>query len=158
MSVLSVKNAEPIRVFEDADSCSMTSVNFIKHDEVSDERTLGRDGCNNNYSQVIVSNMRGQLNLFDLRKQETKPTATFMSIGNEHVSSTACVDRHAEDVVPDQVGVICTARHPTQAHIVCSGAQDGSLTFWDLRCQGKSAMTVLKGHEQAVNEASTARA
>ena len=31
------------------------------------------------------------------------------------------------------VGVTSLATHPTQAHIVASGASDGSIAFWDLR-------------------------
>ena len=50
-----------------------------------------------------------------------------------------------------KIGISSTAKHPTQRHIVASGSQDGTITFWDLRSV-KHPMTVLQGHERAVNE------
>ncbi len=79
--------------------------------------------------------MRGQLKLFDLRTPDNAPSATY--------SSSGC----------DQAGVSCMCRHPTQPHIVCSGAQDGKVSFWDLRKE-RLPVSVFKGHNQAVNAVS----
>jgi WD40 repeat protein len=109
------QSAEPVRKYDKADSCSMTDVAFIKHDE------------------ILTSNVRGQLKLFDLRSQSDAPVHTSMLSGG------------------DQVGVTCLSTHPTQTHIVATGSSDGSIAFWDLR-QERHPVTILKGHEQAVSE------
>ena len=51
--------------------------------------------------QVVTSNMRGQLKLWDLRSNQQQPATTFL------LSS-------------DQVAVTCLARHPTQVPFLLS--------------------------------------
>ncbi len=80
--------------------------------------------------------MRGQLKLFDLRSRDDSPAASYLSSECGHEG---------------QAGVSCLCRHPTQAHVVCSGAQDGRIAFWDLR-QERLPVSVFRGHEQSVNE------
>ncbi len=87
--------------------------------------------------------MRGQLKLFDLRSRSSSPSATFAS---------------NTEMTADSPGVSCSCRHPTQPHLLCTGSQDGRITFWDLRraagSGGTPVVSVFRGHEGAggVNE------
>ena len=86
------------------------------------------------HDEVLTANVRGQLKLFDLRSQSESPSRTSLLTAGD----------------ASAVGVTCLATHPTQAHIVASGASDGSIAFWDLRGDAHP-VTILQGHEQAVN-------
>jgi len=114
MNLLNYKQRPAVRVWDHADSCSITDVTFTKA------------------SEVVTSNMRGQLKLWDLRSNQQQPATTFL------LSS-------------DQVAVTCLARHPTQCHILVSGGDDGVLGVWDLR-QGKYPVTLLSAHQSPVSE------
>jgi WD40 repeat protein len=48
----------------------------------------------------------------------------------------------------EQTPLQCVARHPTQHHIVATGAYDGVLSVWDLR-QEKFPVTPLEAHSAA---------
>jgi len=87
------------------------------------------------HDEILTANVRGQLKLFDLRSQSESPSRTSLLTSGD----------------ASAVGVTSLATHPTQAHIVASGASDGSIAFWDLRGDAHP-VTILQGHEQAVNE------
>jgi len=114
INLLNSKQRPAVRVFDHADSCSITDITFTRA------------------SEVVSSNMRGQLKLWDLRSNQQQPTSTFL------LSS-------------DQVAVTCLARHPTQCHILISGGDDGVLGVWDLR-QGRYPVTLLSAHQSPVSE------
>lgn len=114
INLLTSKQRPAVRVFEKADSCSITDITFTRA------------------SEVVSSNMRGQLKLWDLRSNQQQPTSTFL------LSS-------------DQVAVTCLATHPTQCHILVSGGEDGVLGVWDLR-QGRYPVTLLSAHQSPVSE------
>ncbi|VEN52397.1 unnamed protein product [Callosobruchus maculatus] len=67
-----------------ADSCSIHSALFLKHDE------------------ILTSNLRGQMKVWDLRNSRDQPSNTFMLSG-------------------DQVTSTCLTCHPTQRHLLISG-------------------------------------
>lgn len=144
--LLNIKHPKPVRVYDEADGCSLNAVTFIKQDVVSELEInicLGAPlllifGTDLNPfssfdSQVLTANMRGQLKLWDLRAASDEPVTS--------------------SVLPsdDQIEVGCLSTHPSQTHIVCSGSSDGTIAFWDLR-QERHAFTVLKGHDKAVTE------
>jgi len=116
MNLVNARQRPTVRVWENADSCSITDVTFTKA------------------SEVVSSNMRGQLKLWDLRSNQQQPSNTFL------------LSSH-------QVAVTCLARHPTQCHILVSGGVDGVLGVWDLR-QGKYPVTLLSAHQSPVSEVS----
>lgn len=79
-----------------ADSCSLNCVTFLKHNE------------------VLTSNSRGQMKVWDLRNSEDSPISTFMLSG-EHVMAT------------------CLVNHPTQQHLLLAGDEEGTNTPINLR-------------------------
>lgn len=78
---ISIKN---IVLTEDADSCSINCVIFSKHNE------------------ILTSNLRGQMKIWDLRSDSNEPNSTFMLSG-------------------DQVTPTCLTFHPTQRHLILAG-------------------------------------
>lgn len=115
INLLNSKQRPAIRVFEHGDSCSITDIIFTRS------------------SEVVSSNMRGQLKQWDLRSNNAQqPVRSFL-------------------LSTDQVSVTCLARHPTQSHILVSGGQDGVMAVWDLR-QGKYPVTLLSAHQSPVSE------
>lgn len=74
---------------DDADSCSIHRVIFIKHNE------------------ILTSNLRGQMKIWDLRSNNKVPNITFMLSG-------------------DQVTPTCLAYHPTQRHLIIAGDDLGN--------------------------------
>ena len=82
-----------LKVYDKADSCSITSLTFTKTNE------------------LVSSNMRGQLKLWDLRSNVQTPVS-----GCDQGS-----------------GVTSLASHPTQSHVLMSAGRDGVLAVWDLR-------------------------
>ena len=83
MFILSPKSGQPIKSYDQADSCSLTSVLFTKNDEVA------------------AGNMRGQLKVWDLRAREEDP-ANVCVLSNEQIGIT-CVAKH-----PTQTHILCT--------------------------------------------------
>lgn len=53
----------PVRTIRKADSCPMTCVAFLKHNE------------------VVTGNLRGQLKMWDLRAPDNVPLSSFMASG-----------------------------------------------------------------------------
>eukprot|EP00096_Caligus_rogercresseyi_P002866 TRINITY_DN15201_c0_g1_i1.p1 TRINITY_DN15201_c0_g1~~TRINITY_DN15201_c0_g1_i1.p1 ORF type:complete len:373 (-),score=79.15 TRINITY_DN15201_c0_g1_i1:21-1139(-) len=83
--VINPRSMQSIKTYENADSCSLSALQFVKHDE------------------IVTANMRGQMKLWDLRSSQTStPSATFFSSNTEQVGIT-CVSRH-----PTQSHVICS--------------------------------------------------
>nr|ACO15127.1 Nucleoporin Nup43 [Caligus clemensi] len=83
--VINARTMQSIKTYEKVDSCSLSAVHFVKHDE------------------IVTANMRGQMKLWDLRSSEgSHPSSTFFSSNTEQVGIT-CVSRH-----PTQSHVICT--------------------------------------------------
>lgn len=115
INLLAGQQKKPFRVIENADSCSLLCVDFLRHNE------------------IITSNIRGHMKLWDLRNDEDTPATTFM--------------------LPDQLKTEATdiTHHPTQRHIVAAGGGDGSLTVWDLR-QSTYPISQLMAHDQAISE------
>ncbi|XP_023012732.2 nucleoporin 43 [Leptinotarsa decemlineata] len=99
---------------DDADSCSIQCVIFLKHNE------------------ILTSNLRGQLKIWDLRSSSNNPNSTFMISG-------------------DQVTPTCLTYHPTQRHLIITGDDLGALTTWDLR-HNTYPVNVLNAHEGAISE------
>ncbi len=77
--------------------------------------------------QVISVNSTGQMKIWDLRQPASQPTRVFLLAGEK--TALHCIDRH-----------------PTQAHLVAAGGQDGVLNFWDLR-QEKFPVTLIASHK-----------
>jgi len=111
INVLVSTQRSPVKVFEKGDSCSITSLAYTRT------------------SELVSSNMRGQLKIWDLRSNSQTPVTT-SSQGS---------------------GVTCMARHPTQSHILIAGGGDGVLAVWDLRSSTHPA-TLLSAHKAALSE------
>ncbi|CAB4068770.1 NUP43 [Lepeophtheirus salmonis] len=116
--VINARTKQSIKTYEQADSCSLSAVHFVKHDE------------------ILTANMRGQMKLWDLRSSETSsPSTTFFSSNTDQVGIT-CVSRH-----PTQSHVICTggsgcAVSEVQFHLqspdhIFSCSQNGDIWHWD---------------------------
>lgn len=82
--------------------------------------------------EVITVDSSGQLKVFDLRQTSGEPAQTYSVSG-------------------EQTPLQCVTRHPTQHHIVATGAYDGVLSLWDLR-QEKFPVTPLEAHSAAIWE------
>ena len=63
--ILNPKHGRPIKTYENADSCSLTSALFVRNDE------------------LVVGNMRGQLKLWDLRSRDDEPSSTCVLSNNQ---------------------------------------------------------------------------
>merc|ERR1712055_966296 len=98
---------------DEADCCSLTAIISVYS------------------SNYLVGNMQGQIKLWDVRADETKPTK--------------CLN------TADQCRVTCLTQHPSQLHIVASGGGDGKVCIWDLR-GGNQEVSVLNAHTDAVSE------
>jgi len=85
IAFIKISRKEPDRIIDKADSCSLTSVDYVKHHE------------------VITANMRGQLKIWDTRSQTDKPSRIFHVSGD--VVSVQCVTHH-----PTQPQVIATGQ------------------------------------------------
>ncbi|KAL1508944.1 hypothetical protein ABEB36_003758 [Hypothenemus hampei] len=113
INVLTTQSSDVIRSI-DADSCSIQCVIFVKHNE------------------VLTSNLRGQMKIWDLRCGNNKAASTFM-LSSEPVMAT------------------CLTFHPNQRHIILAGDEMGALTTWDLR-QNTLPVNILNAHEGAITE------
>eukprot|EP00088_Acartia_fossae_P045734 TRINITY_DN4928_c0_g1_i1.p1 TRINITY_DN4928_c0_g1~~TRINITY_DN4928_c0_g1_i1.p1 ORF type:complete len:350 (-),score=88.49 TRINITY_DN4928_c0_g1_i1:159-1208(-) len=114
VNILNVRQSNPVKVYDSADSCSINDIVFPRS------------------SELLTSNMRGQMKLFDLRSNKQEASSVYM-LSN------------------DQVAINCLAKHPSQGHIVITGAENGLLAVWDLR-QGKHPTTILSAHKAPVSE------
>ncbi|KAG8245999.1 Nucleoporin Nup43 [Homalodisca vitripennis] len=74
INLLSTREEGITKIYDDADSCSLCSVCFLKHNE------------------LLTGNSRGQMKIWDLRSGDDKPQSTFMLSG-EQVGAT-CVTPH----------------------------------------------------------------
>ncbi|ELU18713.1 hypothetical protein CAPTEDRAFT_166049 [Capitella teleta] len=86
---------------------------------------LKRDEC-------ATVNSSGQLKVWDLRQSQDVPRASRLFLPSNSASGERCA-------------LNCITNHPTQAHIVATGGQDGALSIWDMR-QEKFPVTVLSAH------------
>ncbi|KAJ8980098.1 hypothetical protein NQ317_008559 [Molorchus minor] len=114
INLLTAQSKNIIQRIGDADSCSIHCVIFLKHNE------------------ILTSNLRGQMKVYDIRSSNTAPSNTFMLSG-------------------DQVTPTCLTYHPTQRHLIVAGDELGSLTTWDLR-QNTYPINVLNAHEGPISE------
>ncbi|CAH1175603.1 unnamed protein product [Phaedon cochleariae] len=114
INLLNAKAPKVLRRIDDADSCSIHCVIFLKHNE------------------ILTSNLRGQMKIWDLRSQNNVASSTFMISG-------------------DQVTPTCLTYHPTQRHLVVTGDDLGALTTWDLR-NSTYPVNVLDAHDGGVAE------
>jgi len=111
INILVATQRNPVKVFEKGDSCSITALAYTRT------------------SELVSSNMRGQLKSWDLRSNSQVPVA----VSNQGA------------------GVTCFSRHPTQSHILVAGGCDGVLAVWDLRSSGHPT-TLLSAHKAALSE------
>lgn len=74
VNVLNGRRGEIIHTIKEADSCSLHSVCFIKHNE------------------VITGNIRGHMKIWDLQSSENKPAASFLLAGDELAAT--CIIHH----------------------------------------------------------------
>ncbi|XP_050304526.1 nucleoporin Nup43 [Anthonomus grandis grandis] len=116
INVLNAQSENIVRTIDNADSCSIQCVIFIRHNE------------------VLTSNLRGQMKVWDLRSNSNKAASTFMLSG-------------------DQVTPTCLTFYPTQRHIIIAGDELGALTSWDLRVN-TYPVNVLNAHEGSISEIS----
>jgi len=114
VNVLNIRQRNPVKVFEKADSCSINDIVFSRS------------------SDILTANMRGQMKLFDLRSNKQEASSIYL-LSN------------------DQVSINCLSKHPSQGHIVITGAENGLLAVWDLR-QGRHPTTILSAHKSPVSE------
>ncbi|KAJ8934095.1 hypothetical protein NQ318_004976 [Aromia moschata] len=114
INLLTAQSQNAVRTIANADSSSIHCVIFLKHNE------------------ILTSNLRGQMKVWDLRSSSDKPQSTFMLSG-------------------DQVTPTSLTYHPTQRHLIIAGDDLGALTTWDLR-QNTYPVNVLNAHEGAISE------
>ncbi|CAH1111095.1 unnamed protein product [Psylliodes chrysocephalus] len=93
INLLNGKSSKILRKIDDADSCSIQCVIFLKHNE------------------ILTSNLRGQMKIWDLRVQDSnRPTSTFM-ISGEQVTPT-CLTYHPTQrhlvITGDDLGALTT--------------------------------------------------
>lgn len=74
VNILSSRRGDVMRSITEADSCSLHSVSFIKHNE------------------VITGNIRGHMKIWDLRSSENRPLASFLLAGDELAAT--CIVKH----------------------------------------------------------------
>lgn len=112
VAVMDVKSNTQVGKLDGVDSSSLTDILFIKQ------------------NSLLVSNVRGQMRLVDLRAPDVQSAMGTTFVFGE----------------PIQINSI--TQHASQPHIVCSGMENGSIAFWDLRGQ-PHPITILKGHENS---------
>ncbi|OWF45896.1 nucleoporin Nup43-like isoform X1 [Mizuhopecten yessoensis] len=83
-------------------------------------------------TEFVTVNSTGQLKIFDLRTNSDEPTQTLSVTGE--LTPLQCIDKH-----------------PSQAHIVATGGQDGVLGMWDLR-HDKFPVSLMEAHSGTVWE------
>ncbi|XP_067627184.1 nucleoporin Nup43 [Eurosta solidaginis] len=108
-------------------------------------RTIGADSISLtavkyiNPHEVLTANRMGVVRMFDVRAAVDEVAVTaFM---------TSCEEEKRSNYVS------ALTSHPTQAHIVLAGSEEGSITVWDLRQPGYPA-SYLSAHTSAITEIS----
>lgn len=139
INVCTLGQRQPIQVIDDADSCTINAVTFLKQTE------------------LLTVNSFGQLKIFDLR-QDSRKGAKIFSVSEGQHSPLLCVDKH-----PGQAHVVATGGedgmltvwdlrkdkfpmtlleahtgamwevkfHPHDPHHLFTCSDDGSLWHWD---------------------------
>ncbi|RZC32495.1 nucleoporin Nup43 [Asbolus verrucosus] len=74
INLLNSQNQSIFRKFNNADSCSINCVTFLKH------------------SEILTGNLRGQLKIFDIRASKNEPTTIFMLSGDQ--VAPLCLQHH----------------------------------------------------------------
>ncbi|KAJ3634208.1 hypothetical protein MTP99_011112 [Tenebrio molitor] len=74
INLLNSQNQNVVRKIDNADSCSIHCVTFLKH------------------SEILTGNLRGHLKIFDIRAPKNEPTTTFMLSGTQ--VSPLCLQHH----------------------------------------------------------------
>lgn len=110
---------------ENADSCSIYCVDFLKHNE------------------IITGNSRGNMKVWDLRNEQNNyPQMTFMLGDQSQVRNLSISPKKLKNatrhcllnyLLKFQTEATAIAHHPTQPHTLIVGGGDGCLTVWDLR-------------------------
>jgi len=111
INVLISTQRSPVKVYEKGDSCSITALAYTRT------------------SELVSSNMRGQLKTWDLRSNS----------------------QTASNTSSQGAAITCLGRHPTQSHILVAGGGDGVLAVWDLRSPTHPT-TLLSAHKAALSE------
>ncbi|NXN91523.1 NUP43 protein, partial [Rhinopomastus cyanomelas] len=109
INLFRVDQKDAVRTIDNADSSTLHAVTFLRKTE------------------ILTVNSIGQLKIWDLRQQGSKPSQIFY-------------------LTSDRVPLQCVDRHPNQQHIVATGGQDGMLSIWDIR-QGTMPVSLLNAHE-----------
>lgn len=71
------------------------------------------------------------MKIWDSRVMDDAPMSTFMLSG-------------------DQISTTCITVHPTQNHLMLAGAEDGTVSVWDLR-KSTHPINVLNAHKSSGN-------
>ncbi|XP_067012386.1 nucleoporin Nup43 [Anabrus simplex] len=74
LNLLNARRPTPVHKIDEADSCSLRCVCFLKH------------------NQVLTGNFRGQMKVWDLKSPSDKPSTTFMLSGDQ--IGAMCVTHH----------------------------------------------------------------
>ncbi|XP_044740603.1 nucleoporin Nup43 [Chrysoperla carnea] len=85
INLLNARQSRPIQVIENADSCTLKCVCFLKHNE------------------VLTGNMRGQMKIWDIRATQSTNTPTSTFILSDEYHGATCVTYH-----PTQRHVVLT--------------------------------------------------
>lgn len=113
LCLLTPGRPEPTRVIEDANSGCPTCLTYVRQE------------------QVIVGNLAGHLQLWDLATPDRRP---------------------AHDLAWGGQQVTCLAQHQTQGHLVACGAASGQLSLWDLRQTRLATVTLTAPTQGALAE------
>nr|ALS04472.1 nucleoporin Nup43 [Acartia pacifica] len=102
INVMNVRQRNPVKVFDKADSCSINDITFSRS------------------TDILTANMRGQMKLFDLRSNKQEASSTYL-LSNDQVSIT-CLAKHPTQghivISGGENGVLAVwdlrqGRHPT---------------------------------------------
>ncbi|EFA03069.1 nucleoporin Nup43 [Tribolium castaneum] len=147
INLLNAQNQNVIRTIENADSCSIRCVAFLKH------------------SEILTGNFRGQLKIFDIRAPKSQPATTFMLSGDQ--ISPLCLQNHPtqrhlvvagdeegsitiwdlrQNTYPVNVldahegGVMEIHFHPDHPDQLFTCSTDGDVWHWSPKCGSASSL------------------
>ncbi|KAJ8735233.1 hypothetical protein PYW07_006853 [Mythimna separata] len=153
VNILSGRRGEVMHSIKGADSCSLHSICFIKHNE------------------VITGNIRGHMKIWDLRSTNNKPAASFLLAGDELAAT--CIIHHPTQphiilagsesgslavwdlrmnqfptslVNAHAMGVSEMQFHPENPHKLLTCSISGELWDWNMEAMTKSS----KGQDNQV--------
>ncbi|KAJ8736673.1 hypothetical protein PYW08_007329 [Mythimna loreyi] len=153
VNILSGRRGEVMHSIKGADSCSLHSICFIKHNE------------------VITGNIRGHMKIWDLRSTNNKPAASFLLAGDELAAT--CIIHHPTQphiilagsesgslavwdlrmnqfptslVNAHSMGVSEMQFHPENPHKLLTCSVSGELWDWNMEAMTKSS----KGQDNQV--------